>query len=453
MKATVFGAGNIGRGLVGLVLHKAGYEVTFVDADADLVAGLVEAGSYEVVTTEGERTRVPVSVAIHAAEADAVVQATANSHLVATAVGEPILKIVAGPIAAALARPDAQILNVLACENAHPNSPLLRRHVVAAGSEPSERVGFPEVVVDRIVSSEPGALTLTAEHAYEFLADRDGWVGPPTDGIDVVAPIEAYIVRKLWLVNGLHAAVAYLGKAAGHAYIHDALADPGIESAVSAIADSMVAALEHRYPNFPAGEFRSTASESLRRFTDPELRDAVDRVARNPVAKLGPDERLMAPARAAHASGVALEPFARVIAAALDVSDPVVVGADELQAQLADGGPKEFLRRQGAPDDLIELIEQMSTEGDDVTTRELTIVNPAGLHARPASLIVETSKGFDAKVEIRKGDKKANAASIMSILALGASTGDTITVSAEGADAEAAVQFIEQLMLATEEPS
>lgn len=90
--------------------------------------------------------------------------------------------------------------------------------------------------------------------------------------------------------------------------------------------------------------------------------------------------------------------------------------------------------------------------GDDgEISREVTIVNPAGLHARPASMIVELAKGFDSDVTILKRGKSANAKSIMSVLALGATTGDTVVVTAAGDDAAAAVDEVTRIMLTTEE--
>ena len=71
--------------------------------------------------------------------------------------------------------------------------------------------------------------------------------------------------------------------------------------------------------------------------------------------------------------------------------------------------------------------------------KEIVITNSQGLHARPASALVEKMQAFDAVVRIDVGTKSANAASILSVLALGASAGDTARVSAEGADAQAAI--------------
>jgi phosphotransferase system HPr (HPr) family protein len=85
-----------------------------------------------------------------------------------------------------------------------------------------------------------------------------------------------------------------------------------------------------------------------------------------------------------------------------------------------------------------------------MAVKETTIGNTSGLHARPAAMIVEHLKTLDAKVEIHKGEKKANAASIMSLLALGGVGGDAVEIHADGPDAEAAVAFVDEMLNAHE---
>lgn len=92
-----------------------------------------------------------------------------------------------------------------------------------------------------------------------------------------------------------------------------------------------------------------------------------------------------------------------------------------------------------------------SEEIDDESSVEVTILNPAGLHARPAALIVELAKGFQSDVTILKNGKSANAKSIMSVLALGAVTGDVVTVSATGSDSDRAIEEVTKIMVASEE--
>lgn len=70
-------------------------------------------------------------------------------------------------------------------------------------------------------------------------------------------------------------------------------------------------------------------------------------------------------------------------------------------------------------------------------TRRISIANDAGLHARPATAIVELVKAFDGTVTVAKGDKVVKAGSIMAVLSLGAVDGDDVTFSVEDGDGDA----------------
>lgn len=80
-----------------------------------------------------------------------------------------------------------------------------------------------------------------------------------------------------------------------------------------------------------------------------------------------------------------------------------------------------------------------------MTERNVTIKNRAGIHARPAALIVQTSSKFSSKIWLEKGADKINAKSIMGIITLGASFGTPIRILAEGSDEEDAALAIERL--------
>jgi phosphocarrier protein len=79
-------------------------------------------------------------------------------------------------------------------------------------------------------------------------------------------------------------------------------------------------------------------------------------------------------------------------------------------------------------------------------SREVTIVNKLGLHARAAAKLVTTTSGFGAEIKLRRGDREVNGKSIMGVMMLAASQGTTIELIAEGDDAEAALDALETLI-------
>ena len=75
---------------------------------------------------------------------------------------------------------------------------------------------------------------------------------------------------------------------------------------------------------------------------------------------------------------------------------------------------------------------------------EYVITDPVGIHARPAGLLVKEVKSHaDSVITITKGDKSVNALKLMAIMQMGIKQGDTVTISVEGGDEEAAAAAIE----------
>ena len=80
--------------------------------------------------------------------------------------------------------------------------------------------------------------------------------------------------------------------------------------------------------------------------------------------------------------------------------------------------------------------------------RVLVIRNRRGLHARAAAKFVRVSEGFAAEIAVEKDGQSVGGRSIMGLMMLAAAAGDSIAVSAEGPDAEAALDALEALVAA-----
>lgn len=83
--------------------------------------------------------------------------------------------------------------------------------------------------------------------------------------------------------------------------------------------------------------------------------------------------------------------------------------------------------------------------------KKITIKNPMGLHARPASVFVRTANKFESEVVVKKGSDKVNGKSIMGLLMLAANRGSTIEVEISGPDAEQAMKELEAYLLNEQE--
>ena len=156
--ALQFGAGNIGRGLVGAILAPAGYKVIFADVVNDLVGQINSRGEYTVHVLDINSYDIPVKgvSAVNSAGAEAVAKVS-EADIITTAVSLRILKFVAPTIAKGIAaRKDAgneKPLNVIACENGLRASSQLKDLVYAlldsdTATWADNHVGFPDAAVD-----------------------------------------------------------------------------------------------------------------------------------------------------------------------------------------------------------------------------------------------------------------------------------------------------------------
>lgn len=80
-----------------------------------------------------------------------------------------------------------------------------------------------------------------------------------------------------------------------------------------------------------------------------------------------------------------------------------------------------------------------------MTQKEVTVKNRAGIHARPAALLVQKANEFDCEIFMEKDGNQINAKSIMGIITLGAAYKTKLLVQANGPDEEEAVAAISHL--------
>jgi phosphocarrier protein len=83
---------------------------------------------------------------------------------------------------------------------------------------------------------------------------------------------------------------------------------------------------------------------------------------------------------------------------------------------------------------------------DGALTRDMRIVNKKGLHARATAKFVQCVERFESEIHVTRCGETVGGESIMGILTLGAGIGSTVTVHARGADAEAALDAIAELV-------
>jgi len=84
--------------------------------------------------------------------------------------------------------------------------------------------------------------------------------------------------------------------------------------------------------------------------------------------------------------------------------------------------------------------------GEETATRIVTVVNPQGVHARPADLFVRIASRYTASIHVRKGREQVDGKSILGILTLAAEQGSQLTIGATGPDADEALMALAELV-------
>ena len=351
-QAIMIGAGNIGRGFIGALLEKSGYHVTFADVAENLISAINERKSYTVHIQDKECAQWTVTniSGISSAGPELVDAIAGDCELITTAVGLRILPIVAKPIAAGIkarkAAGSTQILNVVACENAIRGTSQLRDAVYSnlEGADldyAKEYVGFADCAVDRIVpkASFENPLDVAVEQYTEWDVEKGGWKGelPDIQGLGWVDNLDAYLERKLFTLNSGHAICAYLGTLKGCKTIVESIADPAIGHLVHQAMWESGEGLIKKF-GFDPDAHHAYIERIFARFQNPFLADETARVAREPIRKLAPTDRLIKPLTTAWSYGLPVDHLIFGAAAALHFDLPEDEQSVELMAKIkADG--------------------------------------------------------------------------------------------------------------------
>lgn len=90
-------------------------------------------------------------------------------------------------------------------------------------------------------------------------------------------------------------------------------------------------------------------------------------------------------------------------------------------------------------------LEGLNKESDMIS-REVTINNNGGLHARPATYFIQKANSYICSIWIQKDDRKMNAKSLLGVLSIGIAKGMTVTLTADGPDEKEALDGLEALI-------
>lgn len=340
----VFGAGSIGRGLLGQLLAGAQWPVVFVEPVEPLREALRQAKTYTVRLT-GRRPEVfTVNTfdVLGPDDEETLRDALAQCPFAATAVGGPHLASVAGILARVFPNRKA-VMPLLLCENWPDAAGEMSRYLAAQGIT-APQVACVASSVERMLRPGNG-LELVGESCETLLIDGHAWPGEPPriPGFQFVEDLAPYYKRKLFTNNAGHVLLAYEGALKGCATLTEALGYADIAVHVQELLDVAAAVLHRHYGLEPESLAEHVENLMQHRYANPALGDTVQRVGRQPLRKLGPDERLTGLLNLAIQYGLDIEPICRTMAAAMHYQDPEDEECARMAGMIQSGGPGEVL--------------------------------------------------------------------------------------------------------------
>ena len=310
-QAVMYGGGNIGRGFIGALMSRSGYEVTFVDVAVPVVEELQSRGCYplRIVSSEGNTDLTINNVtAVNGNDTPAVAQAIARCDIMATAVGARILKVIVPNIVAGLRQRWAEggkPLNIIICENLNDANKIIEGMIKeqltdAEKAKFDATVGLVEASIGRMVpvqteEMKDGEPLRVCVESYGFLpVDKAAFKGeiPQIEGMVPFEPFDFFIKRKLFIHNMGHATTAYLGGLLGDEFVWQSIGNPAIRLiAQNAMTESAMALSRHY--NVPLEGILLHITDLLSRFANVALGDTCARVGGDPARKLSPADRMI----------------------------------------------------------------------------------------------------------------------------------------------------------------
>lgn len=376
-QAVHFGGGNIGRGFIGEILSDNGFSITFIDVNEKLINQLNRDGKYTIEIyglDKVAKTVNNVSGINSVIDPDGVSEAILNSEIVTCSVGPNNLKYIAGNIANGIKkRFEKEVvdkLDIIACENMVCGTRVLKSEVYQYLDD-KERVyaasyiGFPNASVDRIVPNikYENIISVGVESYKEWIVETKHSKTYPKlqlNDVKYVEDILPYTERKLLSVNTGHAAIAYGGLLLGYEDVVSALKDPVIQKHVREVLHQTGAYLRYTY-DLDKDEHQDYINKLLQRFKNKDINDQLIRIARNPIQKLGLNERFMIPLLGLYDAGLPHDALVHATASVFLFDSDDDKQSVTLQSRL-NSEPLEDVIRDITGIDEESLIEQIGKE-------------------------------------------------------------------------------------------
>jgi len=379
--AVQFGAGNIGRGFMGQLFWEVGYRTTFIEKNKDIVKHINTKKKYPLKLLDAyTRKEVDLTIdnieSIEADNTEGISNSISRADIVGTAVGIKAIKAIAPYIAAGIKtrmKKNLKPVDIYLCENTLEAYKILKNSVFSE-LEPESRswaeknIGFVGMVVARMVPPPSDRfrikdpLFVVADSYHKLPFDGKNMKGdmPEIKGMKPVNNFKAEFERKLFTHNLAHAALGYLGYLKNYTYVHEPFNDKLIVKILTDALDETSEALSRKYPaDIDAEGQRKIRKDVNIRFSNPMIMDTACRVARDPIRKLGTEDRLIGSAKLCIEYAIFPKNIAYICGAAFNYDYPKDEVAQKLQGMIADKGIEKVIEEVSEVDSKSDLGERI----------------------------------------------------------------------------------------------
>ena len=319
-KIVIFGAGRIGRSFIGQLFSRSGFEVVFVDINKKLTDELSRLQQYKVVIKSDSADEVLIINNVRGVcltDFDKVISELASATIAALSVGQQGLPEALPIVAMALIKRREQFgerpLDFIIAENMRNSDQylLIELSKFLPQDYPQDRlVGLVETSIGKMVpimthkDFEEDPLQVFAEPYNTLIVAKRGFKNaiPEVHNLAPKENIKAWVDRKLFIHNLGHATAAYLGfrKYPQAINIYKVLEDPEILETARRTMLQSASILMALYPEeFTTSQLTDHIDDLIHRFSNKALGDTIFRVGCDLYRKLSPEDRLVAPVKAA----------------------------------------------------------------------------------------------------------------------------------------------------------
>jgi len=323
------GAGAIGKSVTGLTFKEMGFDVTFVDVNEEVIRDINRRGGYRIKTarfnmkdTWQEVTGIS-ACNISSAEAE---EKAISTDYICTSVGSTGLKAIIPTLVKWFQKRDnisKKRLYLLFFENEGHCVEIVKRGIIDGMGAVPEWLTMAKASIERmtkVLPSHNGEFDVVGERVFPIFIDKEPMknssIAKDTKRIELVDDINAYYYRKLYTNNLGHAALGYVGLYYGYSTAVQTMSDEWVSSIMKKVLDEAGAMLVKTY-GFTEKDMQEHITELPTRFWNQGLDDSLLRLARDPIRKLGPNERIIGAMRKCVSEGIEVDGMCKVLCYAL----------------------------------------------------------------------------------------------------------------------------------------